>query len=324
MRVTCCALLMCVMLPMTAAAQAWVARADSLIRLGLITRAEALYYAAVRRNPRDPEARYALGHYLASRGALRVAAVLVEEGRRFGGDPAKAAALLAPIYERLNDYGPLTRLDPAVLAPAEMARARWLQANPPTVAGPDSVRLPLVPAGRPGVFGGVLMIVAGDTVRAEIDPSVQGIVIDRRHSRSAAVRAFDAGGSATQPGVATRLMIGSILLRNVPVTLADLGGAGIARVGLDFLAQWAPTFDPARTRTITLRRAGRVPPGLATSRTVRMPLLHGLPAANGQTVPGTWIGVPGGLARFGAHEVSRLLTARVTLDPRRGELLVDR
>ena len=64
-----------------------VARADTLLIAGRIFAAESLYYVAVRRGPRDPAARLALGRYLAQRGALKVGAVLMEEARYFGGDP---------------------------------------------------------------------------------------------------------------------------------------------------------------------------------------------------------------------------------------------
>jgi Flp pilus assembly protein TadD len=60
--------------------------ADSLLNAGAVARAESLYYAAIRARPRDPMARWALGRYLAERGALRVAATLLEEADQFCGD----------------------------------------------------------------------------------------------------------------------------------------------------------------------------------------------------------------------------------------------
>ena len=69
--------------------EAIVARADTLLIAGRIFAAESLYYIAVRRAPRDPVARLALGRYLAQRGALKVGAVLMEEARYFGGDPTR-------------------------------------------------------------------------------------------------------------------------------------------------------------------------------------------------------------------------------------------
>src|SRR5512143_1475621 len=79
-------------------------RADSLLRDGAIGRAESLYYAAARARPRDPAARWQLGRYLISRGALRVGATLVEEAVRFGLDPRVGAATLAPVYLQVGEY----------------------------------------------------------------------------------------------------------------------------------------------------------------------------------------------------------------------------
>src|SRR5687768_11679768 len=83
--------------------QSELARADALLKAGRVEAAEALYYREARRRPRDPAARMALGRYLASRGATRIGAVLIEEARFFGANPAVAALHLAPIYARLGD-----------------------------------------------------------------------------------------------------------------------------------------------------------------------------------------------------------------------------
>src|SRR5918992_5185085 len=85
-------------------AQGLLARADNLLRVGRMFAAETLYYYAVRRAPRDPVARLALGRYLAARGALRVGAVLMEEARYFGGNAKEIGAYLAPVYARLGDW----------------------------------------------------------------------------------------------------------------------------------------------------------------------------------------------------------------------------
>ena len=81
--------------PLQAQNEAIVARADTLLIAGRVFAAESLYYIAVRRGPRDPVARLALGRYLAQRGALKVGAVLMEEARFFGGDPTRVAVELA-------------------------------------------------------------------------------------------------------------------------------------------------------------------------------------------------------------------------------------
>lgn len=304
-------------------AQGLVPRADALLRAGRVRSAEVLYFAATRRQPRDPEARFALGRYLASRGALRVGAVLIEEGRQFGGDSAQAAALLAPIYARLEDFRALTRLRHAALAPGELARARWLEANAPAVAGPDTVTLPLRPTEARGSLGMIPILIGRDTVLLAIDPSVAGIVMDSALARSPGVRVFDAAGAVERPAVVQRVALGRLQLRNVPVTLAPRRHAPArGAVGLDWLARWAPTFDPAGARTVTLRRAGELPPTFSR-RGQYVPLMLGLPGAGGVAAAGAWIAVPGGLARLEGAEVARLRTSRVTLDPKRGELLIE-
>jgi hypothetical protein len=87
-----------------------------------VAAAESLYYRGTTRRPRDPVARIALGRYLASRGALRVGAVLLEEARYFGADSVVVARELAPVYARLHDYAALAAL-PALRSPRPSARA---------------------------------------------------------------------------------------------------------------------------------------------------------------------------------------------------------
>src|SRR5690242_539028 len=79
-----------------------IVQADSLFASARVSAAESLYYAASSARPRDAVARAALGRYLASRGALRIGAVLLEEARQFGGDTASIARSLAPIYASLG------------------------------------------------------------------------------------------------------------------------------------------------------------------------------------------------------------------------------
>src|SRR5918997_98123 len=121
------------------------APAGALPRAGRVEAAEALYYREARRRPRDPAARLALGRYLASRGATRIGAVLIEEARFFGASPALAALHLAPLYARLGDYKALALLPAAPLSAGERARAEWLAKNPSVVAGPESLTVALAP-----------------------------------------------------------------------------------------------------------------------------------------------------------------------------------
>ena len=147
-------------------AQQTDARADSLLRDGAIGRAESLYYAAVRVRPRDPEARWALGRYLISRGAVRVGATLVEEAVRFGLDPAVGAATLAPAYLQIGEYHALAALPSTTLSAGEVARARWLVEHPSRIVAPDSIIVvDYRPSAGDGAIGTIPIRVNGRTVK---------------------------------------------------------------------------------------------------------------------------------------------------------------
>ncbi|MDB4880677.1 MAG: hypothetical protein JWL60_2123 [Gemmatimonadetes bacterium] len=73
-----------------------VSRADALLAAGQWEEAEDAYYALSRVRPREPNARAALGRYLAMKGAIVPGTILIEEAQKFGLDPATTRALLAP------------------------------------------------------------------------------------------------------------------------------------------------------------------------------------------------------------------------------------
>ena len=80
---------------------------DSLLAQGRLAAAEHQLYAAVQARPRAPDARGALGWYLASRARFAIAEVLLAEALRFGADSAvvgSARAALAPYAAR--HHGP--------------------------------------------------------------------------------------------------------------------------------------------------------------------------------------------------------------------------
>lgn len=301
----------------------YVARGDAALRAGRLARAEALYYAAARRDPRDPEARFALGAYLASRGATRVASVLIEEARRFGGDPVRATELLAPLYARSGEYTALLALPHLRLSPGEVARARWLRGSPSSFAGPEMVRLPLHPAGDTRSLGAITLSVGSDTVRAELDPGVSGIIVDATHIRTPGIRTFEAGQDGSRPAAASRIALGTLSIRNAPLVLADLGGPGRARVGLDWVGRWAATVD-LRAHALVLRRAGRVPAATGGGSMERIPVLLTIPTADGGRLDGPWTTAGGGFVRLAASSLRRGSPALITYDPRRGELLIAR
>ena len=72
--------------------------AELAVSIGRLDIAEQELFAASSRSPREPSARGALGFYLASRGHVKVGAVLLEEARQFGGNASAIDARLAHIY----------------------------------------------------------------------------------------------------------------------------------------------------------------------------------------------------------------------------------
>jgi len=223
---------------------------DSLLALGRVGEAESAFYAAVRSNPRDPAARLSLGRFLASRGAVRVGTVLMEEARQFGADSAAIAALLAPWYVRLGDYKALGELRHFQPSEAERLRLSWLQNNPTSVRLRDStvtLRYRAAPRG-PGV-GTVLLRVGRTELAAAIDPGVSGVVLPS--TVRSAVTVFDGANGTT---AAATFTVGAQAFENVPATLTLSGDAAL--IGLDLLAPYSPTFDPTRG-TLELHRPDR-------------------------------------------------------------------
>ena len=286
------------------------ARADSLLRRGDMGRAEDIYYAAVRHQPRDPVARLALGRYLAARGALKVGAVLMEEARFFGGDARTVAHDLAPVYARLGDYRALASLPGSPLTVGERVRATWLQDNPGRVDGPDSLAVPLVPDERG--LGGVALVIGSDTLHAVIDANATGLVLDTSWTARPGVKVFRGRTDTDRrafDGVALGARLGTLTIVNAPVRFAPMA-RGQARIGLDLLGQLAPTVDPV-ARTVTLRRGGRL---------TTPPAGEHLPIV---AYPGEVLVVRARDAySLGSERGRQLLGGRWTYDARRGEIVL--
>lgn len=245
--------------PVRAQEDAVIAHADTLLIAGRVFSAESLYYDAVRMDSHDPAARLALGKYLASRGALRVGAVLMEEARYFGADQAQVARALAPVYEALGDYAALASLPASPLPYADRARAEWLGAHPPATAGPDSAQGDYRVSDS-HLLGQVVLRLGADSVVAAIDARVHGLVLDpswmdRREIKRFASRG--ARGPADVAAVALAVRLGAFTLTNVPVRFELQHARDGAVLGLDVLAALAPTFDPVDGH-MRLRRSGVV------------------------------------------------------------------
>ncbi len=70
--------------------------ADSLLAEGRWAEAEAAFYQQSEVAPRDPTARAALGQFIAMKGGIRPALVLIAEARKFGLSRRIATELVAP------------------------------------------------------------------------------------------------------------------------------------------------------------------------------------------------------------------------------------
>lgn len=295
---------------------------DALLRAGRVEAAEGAYYRAAARRPRDPAVRLALGRYLASRGALRVGAVLLEEARFFGGDTAAVARELAPVYARLNDHAALAALPRSPLSAPERERAAWLRDHPPSVVGEDSVVVPFTPAARGGsAIGSFRATVSGRPVTVVVDGALSGWVLDPALGRGRGTRLF--GGQAVAPGRTVGIAdvrLGGLSLVQVPVRFATAaaaaagGEAPLARVGLDVLGAFAPTFD-ARAGRLVLRGDGRV-------RRAR----RAEPMAAVLSSDGVYLSTGEALVSLAAPRGRELLAParRWTFDRRRGEIVLER
>lgn len=298
---------------MLAQNSAIVARADTLLIAGRIFAAESLYYIAVRREPRDPVARLALGRYLAQRGALKVGAVLMEEARYFGGDPVRIAVELAPVYGRLGEYNHLAALPASAVPYGERMRAEFLRDNRPGISGPDSATVDYT-VNDSQLLGRVRLLIGADTVMATIDARAEGLVLDTAWSTRKELKRF---GTRTTPpsdaqAVAPVVALGSYTFTNVPTRFAVLKGAGRATIGLDLIGQLAPSFDP-RAGKVVLRASGRLPATFPGARIATLTNDRGVYVVKGETI-----------FPLGHPDVQRYFrNSRWTLNPKKGEVLVD-
>lgn len=290
-----------------------IARADSLLAGGGWSAAESLYYEAARENPRDPDTRWALGRYLASRGALRVGAVLLEEARQFGGDPATIGRELAPLYQELGDYESLATMPASPLSAGERQQATWFVTHSPALVAPDSLMsVSYRPAGNAEMLGRVTIRVAGQSLTAAIVPRRRGIVIARGTRAAARATKFAGRPDGSIPAAADSVSIGSLTLINTPLTVGSTGIDADAVIGIDVLQRFGATFDPKAAR-VTLRASGSVPPSTPGERIPTIADGTDLRLLEGQRfLPVT------------RPEVAAVLrTHRWTLDAKRGTLLIE-
>ncbi|MEO7083028.1 MAG: hypothetical protein ABI442_08765 [Gemmatimonadaceae bacterium] len=283
--------------------------ADSLLQSGALIRAESLYYAAVRNRPGDPNARFALGRYLVSRGAPRVGATLMEEAIRFGGDRPAIERELAPIYLAVGDFHSLGALTAA--PQAERDRAKYLEAHETRTIAPDSVVSVSFKDAQGSDIGMISLRINGRVVEAPINSRVHGILISDAAASAMHLHVFP-GGTTGVAAVADSITIGALVARNMPVTIGKTESKD-ALIGLDALAKFSPTFDGHGSK-LTLR-IGITPPTTITGE--RLPTL--LTGSEFRVLEnGAWV------AMTNASIASMLRDHRWTLDARRGQIVVVR
>jgi hypothetical protein len=289
--------------------------ADSLLAAGQLARAESAFYAAARARPRDPVARFALGHFLVERGATRVGATLLEESLQFGGDPVFVGRELVRAYLATGEFAPLAAL--AAASPAQRERAKWLTTHEPRVIAPDSViSVKLAPGDDSASLGVVAARVNGVAIVLSLSSQAQGIVVSRAVVRERRPRIFAAGVDSTGDtdllAVADSLSIGRLTMLNQPVTIATLPPGTQGLIGLAALRRFAPSAD-SKTGILTLRADGSVREDVPGDRLATLDQATGLSVLRSRV----WIASP--------VEVARLLRNRGwTFDAKRGALIVER
>ena len=228
----------------TAGAQApsrAVIAADSAFAAGNMQLADSLYYVAVRHRPRDPIARAALGRYLAAQGRAKVAVVLLEEARMFGGDPAVIARHLAPLYEYLGEWRALLTLSGSPLTPAERRRAAWLSEHSFSAVS-DAGAVSIIGTPKGDTIARVAVRIGGKAAVASIVGSDVGFIVGSRIAGTAA-RHFD-GDTATV--VFDSVTVGQLKFVNVPSRIGST--ASTMAVGVASLARLIVTIDYSKNR----------------------------------------------------------------------------
>ena len=281
--------------------------AELAIATGRLDIAEAALFEEIRRAPRAPTARGALGTYLAARGKFQVGITLLEEAIQFGGDSAQIEARLLEVFRWTTQYDRAAILMNARLAPE--AREAMRRSVGTTPGGALSSTVPLLPNEAFGL-GRVWIVIGTERIEADVQPLLTGIQLPATLALFGAVEPVGARGDTTY-AVARTIAIGGTLFGPVPVTLVP--SLGTARIGLDVLAQLTPTFDfAAKTLTVGALR-------LAPPRAERWPLLL--------TFPGVSFVAAEGTAPVLLHSPagrSAIRGTRWTLDPGTGSIIVER
>ena len=228
-----------------------LAQADSAFAAGNLPLADSLYYIIVRFRPRDPTGRAALGQFLGMQGRAKVAVVLLEEARLFGGDPATVARQLIPFYEDLGDWRALLTLPASPLTMTERRRAAWLSENPFSVAS-EGGSAPIIGGPKGDTLARVAVRVDGRAAVAAIVGTDARFMVGSRIAAGA--RHF--GNDSATVGFDS-VTVGQAKFVNVPASVGAT--ASSMTIGVTGLARMIVQIDYARNRIVMVRNdAGAV------------------------------------------------------------------
>ena len=210
--------------------------------------ADSLYYILVRVRPRDPTGRAALGQYLGAQGRAKVAVVLLEEARMFGGDPAEVARQLVPYYEDLGDWRALLTMPASPLTTTERKRAAWLAENPFSVVSEGGSASTIgMPKGD--TIARVAARIRGSAAIASIVGSDVRFMVGSRLAASA--RHF---GNDSATVAFDSITVGQTKFANVPASMGAT--ASSVTIGAAALGRLVVQIDYARNRMVMTRTDG--------------------------------------------------------------------
>ena len=222
-----------------------IAQADSAFAAGDLQLADSLYYVVVRFRPRDPTGRAALGRYLGVQGRAKVAVVLLEEARLFGGDPASIARQLVPYYEDLGDWRALLTLPASPLTTTERRRAAWLSENPFAVTT-EGGAAPIIGTPKADTLARVAVRVDGRAAVAAIVGTDVRFTVGSR--LAAGARHF--GNDSSTVGFDS-VTVGQAKFVNVPASTGAT--ASSMTIGVTGLGRLILQIDYARNRLVLMR-----------------------------------------------------------------------
>jgi hypothetical protein len=229
--------------PAPAQARRIISQADSAFAAGNLKLADSLYYLVVRARPRDPEGRAALAGFLGAQGKAKVAVVLYEEARMFGGDPETIGRQLVPYYAYLGDWRALLTLPASPLTTTERRRAAWLSENPFAVTDAGG---PSPTIGRPAgdTIARVAVRIGGKSAVASIVDTDVGFVVGSRIAAGNAKHFGDDSSLVALEAVA----VGQARFANVPAMIGPVSST--ASIGAAALGRLVLQVDYGRNRMV--------------------------------------------------------------------------